>query len=186
MTSGRRDLSPGRPGKCCLPDSSGQTENFGKENSGLKNPERESLLIFKMQDCDKQLLQLYCELLDRDEKTREIYKQDLDASAFTPCQIKYLQLIDAKKRITSSEFAKVMHVSKPTVSQLINRFTHTDCVYKEPSSTDRRICYIQLTPKGERIARADREAREEIVKKIEERLTPEEVETLISLLIKLI
>ncbi len=139
-----------------------------------------------MKDCDKQLLDLYTELLEMEKKAKDAYSRDCEATNFTPCQIKYLQIIDSREKLTSSEFARIMQISKPTVSQLINRLSNADCVYKQHSAADKRICYIQLTPKGEKIARAEESARKEIVDYIESRLTPDELEMFISLLMKLI
>ncbi|MGI6108233.1 MAG: MarR family winged helix-turn-helix transcriptional regulator [Eubacteriaceae bacterium] len=139
-----------------------------------------------MKDCEQQLFRLYSGLVDMDQQSRETHSREEQADCFTPCQIRYLQLIDSYERLTSSQFARIMQVSKPTVSQLISRFVNSDCIYKEPSARDRRICYIMLTPKGQKIARADDEARHEVIRNIREKLTPEELDLLITLLNKLV
>ena len=139
-----------------------------------------------MKDYEQQLFRLYSGLVDMVQKTRETRSREDNGDCFTPCQIRYLKLIDSHERLTSSQFANIMQVSKPTVSQLIARFVDSDCIYKEPSNRDRRICYIMLTPKGRRIARADSDARHDVVQYISTKLTPDEIDLLIALLDKLV
>src|SRR5512137_1525464 len=79
-------------------------------------------------------------------------------SEMTVKQIHYLRTIDENGEVTFSRLAEITRTSKPTVTEMINRFVRMDCAYRESCSDDRRIQYIRLTEKGQMIARAEQEA----------------------------
>lgn len=100
-------------------------------------------------------------------------------------QISYLQVIDEHGDITFSDLAKCEDISKPTVTEMVNRLIDRGCVYKERSSKDRRVSYIRLTDKGRQIAHAEETAQMRLVERIEQCLTDDEITELIILLNKL-
>ncbi len=73
-------------------------------------------------------------------------------------QIAYLKIIDAQGDVTFSRLAEITQNSKPTITEMVNRFVRMECVYREPSRDDGRILYIRLTEKGKKIAQAERAA----------------------------
>ena len=105
-------------------------------------------------------------------------------SDITIKQIGYLKIIDEHGDVTFSRLAKITRNSKPTVTEMVNKFVKMDCVYKEKSPEDGRIFYIRLTEKGRRIARAEENALLRVIEKMAGSLDEKEIDTLIDLLEK--
>ena len=60
---------------------------------------------------------------------------------------RYLKIIYSLKKITLTKFAELAKVTKPAATQIINKFLQKGYVTKEYSKDDRRVCFIELTPK---------------------------------------
>jgi len=105
-------------------------------------------------------------------------------SDITVKQIGYLKLIDDNGDVTFSRLARITRNSKPTITEMVNKFVKMDCVYKEKSSKDGRIFYIRLTEKGRKIARAEENALLRVIEKMADSLDEKEIDTLIDLLEK--
>ncbi len=105
-------------------------------------------------------------------------------SDITVKQIGYLKVIDEYGEVTFSRLAKITRNSKPTITEMVNKFLKMECVYKEKSSEDGRIFYIRLTEKGRRIARAEENALLKVIEKMADSLDEKEIDTLINLLEK--
>jgi DNA-binding MarR family transcriptional regulator len=105
-------------------------------------------------------------------------------SDLTVRQIEYLKIIDNHRDITFSRLADITRNSKPTITEMINKFLHFDCVFKEKSSDDARVSYIRLTDKGEHVARHELITIKRVVDRILESLNEKEVEQLIALFTK--
>lgn len=105
-------------------------------------------------------------------------------SDITVKQIGYLKAIDKHGEVTFSSLAKITRNSKPTITEMVNKFVKMECVYREKCSDDGRIFYIRLTEKGQRIARAEENALLRVIEKMADSLNEEEIETLIRILKK--
>ncbi|MDD1702428.1 MAG: MarR family winged helix-turn-helix transcriptional regulator [Methanoregula sp.] len=105
-------------------------------------------------------------------------------SDMTVKQIKYLQVIDKNGDVTFSRLAEITRTSKPTVTEMVNRFSRMDCVYRRPCPDDGRIQYICLTKKGQMIARAEQEALERVIERMMGMLDEHEIDVLIDILRK--
>ncbi len=105
-------------------------------------------------------------------------------SDITMKQIGYLKVIDEHGDVTFSKLAKITNHSKPTITEMINKFARMQCVYREKSPDDGRIYYIRLTEKGQRIARAEEKALLRVIEKMADSLDEKEMESLIKLLEK--
>ena len=119
-------------------------------------------------------------------------KSECSCETFSECglsditvkQIGYLRVIDEHGEVTFSRLAKITRNSKPTITEMVNKFLKMDCVYKEKSSDDGRIFYIRLTEKGRRIARAEENALLKVIEKMADSLDEKEIDMLINLLEK--
>jgi DNA-binding MarR family transcriptional regulator len=100
-------------------------------------------------------------------------------------QIGYLKIIAEHKGITFSRLADLTNNSKPTVTEMINKFVRCDCVYKEKCVNDGRVSYIRLTGKGENIAHAEKLIARNLVDRILRSLEEQEIDILIILLNKI-
>ena len=105
--------------------------------------------------------------------------------AITVRQVRYLKTIDENGEVTFTRLAEITRTSKPTVTEMINRFERTGCVYRDPCPDDRRTRYIRLTDKGQMIARAEDETLNRLIDRIMESLDEREIDLLIDLLGKI-
>ena len=103
-------------------------------------------------------------------------------SDITVKQIGYLKAIDEHGEVTFSRLAKITKNSKPTITEMVNKFVRMECVYREKCPEDGRIFYIRLTEKGQRIARAEESSLLRVKEKMAESLNEKENETLIRIL----
>ncbi len=106
-------------------------------------------------------------------------------SDITVKQIGYLKAIDEYEEVTFSRLARITRNSKPTITEMINKFVKMDCVCREKSPDDGRIYYIRLTEKGQMIARAENRALMKLIEKIADSLDDDDMDALIDILGKI-
>ncbi len=106
-------------------------------------------------------------------------------SDITLKQIGYLKAIDEHGEVTFSRLAKITRNSKPTITEMVNKFAKMECVYREKSPADGRIFYIRLTEKGQMIARAEENALMKVIERMANSLDEKEIDTLIKILGKI-
>ena len=105
-------------------------------------------------------------------------------SDMTVRQIAYLKTIDEQGQITFSRLAEITRNSKPTISEMIDKFVRMECVYRERSPDDRRVIYIRLTDRGQQIARAEHQALRRVIDQMMDSLDEREQQVLARLLEK--
>jgi DNA-binding MarR family transcriptional regulator len=105
-------------------------------------------------------------------------------SDMTVTQIAYLKAIDEQGEVTFSRLAEITRNSKPTITEMINKFVRMECVYREPSPDDGRILYIRLTDKGKKIAQAEHYALRQAIEQMVNSLDEHEKDLLIGILEK--
>ncbi|HVP96469.1 MarR family transcriptional regulator [Methanoregula sp.] len=110
---------------------------------------------------------------------------DCGLSEMTVRQIAYLRTIDEEGNMTFSRLAEITNTSKPTVTEMVNRFVRMDCAYRESCPDDRRIAYIHLTEKGKAIAQAEHAALRRLVERMAETLDEDELDLLVGILRKI-
>ncbi len=104
-----------------------------------------------------------------------------DVAEMTVKQINYLKIIDQHDNMTFSQLAEKTKITKPSVSDLINKLQGFNCVYKEKCAVDGRVSYIRLTEKGMKIARQETTAVKNLMERVMKSLSEEEIDTLIRL-----
>ena len=80
--------------------------------------------------------------------------------------------------MTFTRLAEITRNSKPTVTEMINRFVGMECVYRERSSCDGRVLFIRLTEKGRRIARVEEASLALLVSRLEGSLDSDDLDRL--------
>jgi len=105
-------------------------------------------------------------------------------SDITVKQIAYLKIIDQEGDVTFSRLAEITRNSKPTITEMINRFVRMECVYREPCPDDGRILYIRLTDKGQKVVHAEQDALRRVVERMVNSLDEDELDLLIGILQK--
>ena len=137
-------------------------------------------------------------MVDREEHLFEVIenilrlKNECSCTIFSECglsdltvrQITYLKAIAEQDEVTFSRLAEITHNSKPTISEMINKFVRMECVYREPCPNDGRILYIRLTDKGQKIAKADHHALRRVIERMMNSLDEDETDLLIGILQK--
>ena len=120
-------------------------------------------------------------------------KSECSCQVFSECglsditlkQIGYLKAIDECGEVTFSKLAKITSNSKPTITEMINKFVKMECVYREKSQDDGRIFYIRLTEKGQMIAHAEKNALLQVIERMANSLDENEIDMLIKILEKI-
>lgn len=133
----------------------------------------------------KELFEAYKRIVDLNSACGDNIRHQCQSAGLTVRQIYYLRIIDSNRAMTFSQLADCTSNSKPTISEMINKFISQDCVYRERSTEDKRVFYIRLTEKGQRIARADELSWLMLAEKIERSLTEDEINLLIELFNKI-
>jgi len=137
-------------------------------------------------------------MVDREEHLFEVIeyilrlKNECSCTIFSECglsdltvrQIAYLKAIAEQDEVTFSRLAEITHNSKPTITEMINKFVRMECVYREPCPNDGRILYIRLTDKGQKIAKADHHALRRVIERMMNSLDEDETDLLIRILQK--
>lgn len=100
-------------------------------------------------------------------------------------QVAYLKVIDEQGEITFSRLAELTRTSKPTVTEMINRYVRMECAYRERCPDDGRIQYIRLTEKGRAIAQAEQSALRRTIARVMNSLDDREMDLLIGILEKI-
>jgi DNA-binding MarR family transcriptional regulator len=119
-------------------------------------------------------------------------KSECSCNIFSECglsdmtvkQIAYLKVIDQHGEITFSRLAEITRNSKPTITEMINRFVRMECVFRERCPDDGRILYIRLTEKGQRIAKAEQAAMQRVIERMINSLDEHELDHLVEILQK--
>jgi DNA-binding MarR family transcriptional regulator len=119
-------------------------------------------------------------------------KNECSCSIFSECglsdmtvkQIAYLKVIDEQGDVTFSRLAEITKNSKPTITEMVNKFVRMECVYREPCRDDGRILYIRLTDKGKMIAQAEQAALRRVIERMINSLDEDELDSLIGVLQK--
>jgi DNA-binding MarR family transcriptional regulator len=136
--------------------------------------------------------------MERNEHLQEVLehllmmKKECSCSIFSECglsdmtvkQIAYLKVIDEHGDVTFSRLAEITRNSKPTVTEMVNKFVRMECVYREPCRDDGRILYIRLTDKGKMIAEAEEAALRRVIERMISSLDEHELDLLIGILKK--
>ena len=105
-------------------------------------------------------------------------------SRLTVKQVAYLKTIDEHGDVTFSSLAEITRNSKPTVTEMVDRFVRMECAYRQKSPDDGRVTYIRLTEKGRMLANAERNALRRMIERVVRTLDENELDLLVEILKK--
>ncbi len=137
-------------------------------------------------------------MIDREEHLLEVFenliriKNECSCTIFSECglsdmtvkQIAYLKVIDEQGEVTFSRLAEITRNSKPTITEMINKFVRMECVYRQRCPDDGRILYIHLTDKGKKVAQAEKYALRQVIGRMVHSLDEHEQDLLAEILRK--
>lgn len=138
-----------------------------------------------MNDREQRLLNAYKNLYRLKCSSSDKFDNQCELSHLTLTQIEYLKVIDRHEYITISQLAKEVNNSKPTVTEMVKKFDNLGCVYKVKCQEDGRKFYLKLTDRGLKVARMEDNVINDLIKNILDKLTDDEVDTMIILFEKL-
>ncbi len=118
------------------------------------------------------------------QSCREVY-EELDLEGITNRQFQYLREIEKNGSMTMSELAEAFDLSKPTVTEVVRKFTEAGLIEKNRCNEDHRVFNITLTERGALLAKTNILESDRALEKIFERLDEDEVRTLIKLFDKI-
>lgn len=136
--------------------------------------------------------------MDREEHLLEVFENliriknecsctifsEYGLSDMTVKQIAYLKAIDEQGEVTFSRLAEITRNSKPTITEMINKFVRMECVYRQRCPDDGRILYIHLTDKGKKVAQAEKYALRQVIERMIHSLDEHELDLLDEILRK--
>lgn len=114
------------------------------------------------------------------DSCRELYSE-IGFDRLTKKQFKYLKIISKNKDVTASKFAQLSELSKPTVTEILNRFLDMGLVEKRVDESDKRVAYVELTKIGETLASTNELESKRITAKVMDKLDKETLTTLVSI-----
>lgn len=110
---------------------------------------------------------------------------NLEMSELQINQLHYLKVIDRTVDMSFGKFAEILKVTKPSVTEIVNKLIRLGVAEKTQCTQDKRIYYIKLTEKGRNIARLPFLAEQRVVDIIVSALDNEEIDTFIRIIKKL-
>ena len=111
------------------------------------------------------------------ESCKEVYKE-INFEKITSTQFKYLKEIHRRGQVTTTELSEILNLSKPTITEFIQKFNASNIVNKTQSKEDKRVFFITLTEIGKTLATTNTLESIRMVENMGKILTKEELETI--------
>ena len=112
------------------------------------------------------------------------YIRTSDLKKLSSTQIHYLDLIYHEDNLPLSTLARKLKVTKPSVSNHIDKLEKLGYVRKVKSDEDKRVQYLHLTAKGKTMAKLHDRFHDVFAQKLSGKLSEDELKLLIGILRK--
>ena len=132
----------------------------------------------------EQLIEVFDRLIAIKNECSDEIRSECGLSRLTVKQVAYLKAIDEHGDVTFSALAGITRTSKPTVTEMVDRFVRMECAYRQRCPDDGRVVYIRLTEKGRMIANAEQNALNRMIERMVRALDETEVDLLLEILRK--
>jgi DNA-binding MarR family transcriptional regulator len=122
-------------------------------------------------------------------KAAEIQSAGLQAEGFTELslrQIFYLDVIARCENPTPSELARIVKVTRPSITAAIDKLERMGLIRKAASDDDRRSYHLHLSDKGREVTNAHQHVHAHLAQQLTNGLEPEEIKTFIRLIHKIV
>jgi len=133
-----------------------------------------------MKDVIETIARLSRQIVRMEDSAREQF----NFKELTLTQMHYLETIRQLGNPNLTELARVMGLSKPTVTVAIDKLLEKEYVIKVQSDEDRRSTHLHLTEKGKLINQMHDYAHHRMAERLTRALTAEELKLLVTLLDK--
>ncbi|MFK5883208.1 MAG: MarR family transcriptional regulator [Candidatus Izemoplasma sp.] len=114
------------------------------------------------------------------DSCREVY-EEINFKEVTGRQFKYLKEIFKNEKMSPSSLAKAFDLSKPTITEIINKFLDAKLIVKEDCINDKRKYFIRLTKRGELLAKSNELESKKAVAKMFDKLSAIEIDNLVTI-----
>jgi DNA-binding MarR family transcriptional regulator len=101
-------------------------------------------------------------------------------------QIRFLDLIRELHNPTPSELARLLQITKPSITAVVDRLENLGYIHKVRSDADRRSYHLHLTRKGENFAAAHEDVHRQLALVLTRNLSEGEIQLLIRLVNKIL
>jgi len=134
----------------------------------------------------KDIVDIVSELSNLFGESEEAAKEHFQMLSLTHTQMHYLETINLLDNPNITELATALKLTKPTVKVAVDKFIEKDFLYKVRCDEDRRSAHLHLTEKGKLINQMHDYYHRRIAESFTRKLSREELETLVGLLIKVL
>lgn len=112
--------------------------------------------------------------------------QQYAEEGFTARQIEYIDTINRLGHPTLGEIARVLKLSKPSVTAIVNKLVDKGYVEKCQSDEDRRSFHVHLSAKGKKLVKMHNVTHQRIADLFINHLDEKDLKALVSLLNKVV
>ncbi len=134
----------------------------------------------------KDLVEIVSMLSNLFGQYEEVAREQFHLLSLTHTQMHYLETIHLLDNPSITELANSLNLTKPTVKVAVDKFIEKDFLYKVRSDEDRRSAHLHLTEKGKLINQMHDYHHRRIAESFTRKLNIQELETLTSLLNKVL
>ena len=96
----------------------------------------------------------------------------------------YIKIVDENPMLTSSKLARILKITKPSVTEIVNKLVDLGLVLKKQCPKDGRVFYIELTEKGKKASRLQDLRDQKLAGNLCKNLNASEIEALAELIRK--
>jgi len=107
-------------------------------------------------------------------------------SGLSPAQMHTIEIIGHRKNLRMKELAEKLGVTTGTLTMSVDKLEKLGLVKRKPHDTDRRSYFVVLTNKGEKMFEEHHQFHEDFTREVSSELSNSDVETLTTLLSKVL
>jgi len=137
-------------------------------------------------DAESRLQQLNSNMAAMRRLMTSCFQKTAGEPLLPPSQAELLFLVMHKQPISLKELAAEMQLTPGSITQLVEPLERHDLIVRQPSAVDRRVVHIAITEAGVGKVEAIRQIRAHVSHMILEALSPEELDTMLGLQVKII
>ncbi|MDI6742476.1 MAG: MarR family transcriptional regulator [Smithella sp.] len=112
--------------------------------------------------------------------------KEYEQEGFTARQIEYIDVINRLGNPNLGEIAKVLKLSKPSVTAIIDKLSGKGYIQKVQSDEDRRSFHVHLSSKGRKLVEMHNESHNKIAELFTNNMDSKDLKTLVTLLNKVV
>ena len=112
--------------------------------------------------------------------------KEYEKEGFTARQIEYIDVINRLGNPNLGEIAKVLKLSKPSVTAIVDKLSGKGYIQKIQSDEDRRSFHVHLSAKGRKLVEMHNESHNKIAELFTKNMDSKDLKTLVTLLNKVV